>query len=49
MTRINCVPVTELSQKHLVAEYREIGRVYALAVSAYNRARIAERSLRNAA
>jgi deoxyribonuclease (pyrimidine dimer) len=37
MTRINCVPVEELSAKHLVAEYREIGRVYALAVSAYNR------------
>lgn len=37
MTRINCVPVQELSGKHLVAEYREIGRVYALAVSAYNR------------
>lgn len=37
MTRINCVPVEELSVKHLVAEYREIGRVYALAVSAYNR------------
>lgn len=37
MTRINCIPVEELSQKHLVAEYREIGRVYALAVSAYNR------------
>lgn len=37
MTRVNCVPVGELSTKHLVAEYREIGRIYALAVSAYNR------------
>jgi len=31
MTRINCVPVTELHPKHLVAEYRELPRVYALA------------------
>lgn len=31
MTRINVVPVTELSQKHLIAEYREIVRVFALA------------------
>jgi hypothetical protein len=37
MTRINCVPVTELSVKHLVAEYRELPRVYALAVAAYAR------------
>jgi deoxyribonuclease (pyrimidine dimer) len=27
MTRINVVPVTELSTKHLVAEYREIARL----------------------
>ena len=27
MTRINCVPVRELSDKHLLAEYREITRV----------------------
>jgi deoxyribonuclease (pyrimidine dimer) len=27
MTRINIVPVTELSQQHLVAEYREIARL----------------------
>lgn len=31
MTRINCVPVQELHQKHLVAEYRELPRVFALA------------------
>ena len=37
MTRINCIPVEELSAKHLVAEYREIGRIYALAITAYNR------------
>ncbi|AZR85345.1 endonuclease [Bordetella pertussis] len=31
MTRINCVPVEELSGPHLVAEYRELPRVFALA------------------
>lgn len=31
MTRINVVPVQELSQKHLCAEYRELPRVFALA------------------
>lgn len=31
MTRINCVPVEELSGQHLVAEYRELPRVFALA------------------
>jgi deoxyribonuclease (pyrimidine dimer) len=31
MTRINVVPVTELSRQHLIAEYREIVRVFALA------------------
>lgn len=30
MTRINCVPVEELSGAHLVAEYRELPRVFAL-------------------
>lgn len=30
MTRINVVPPSELHQKHLVAEYREIARVFAL-------------------
>lgn len=28
MTRINCVPVTELTDKHLVAEYRELPRIF---------------------
>lgn len=37
MTRINCVPVEELSVKHLLAEYRELPRVYALAGAAYAR------------
>ena len=27
MTRVNCVPVQELTVKHLVAEYREITRL----------------------
>lgn len=30
MTRINLVPVRELSSKHLVAEYRELPRVFGL-------------------
>lgn len=31
MTRINCIPVTELTREHLVAEYRELPRVFKLA------------------
>lgn len=31
MTRINCVPVQELTRQHLVAEYRELPRVFSLA------------------
>lgn len=31
MTRINVVPVSELCDKHLLAEYRELPRVFALA------------------
>lgn len=31
MTRINCIPPKELSDKHLVAEYRELPRVFRLA------------------
>jgi len=31
MTRINCVPVEELTDKHLIAEYRELPRVHKLA------------------
>lgn len=37
MTRINCVPVSELSGPHLVAEYRELPRVFALAEKAAGR------------
>jgi deoxyribonuclease (pyrimidine dimer) len=31
MTRINCIPVQELKDKHLLAEYRELPRVFKLA------------------
>lgn len=31
MTRVNCIPVQELTVKHLVAEYREIPRLFKLA------------------
>jgi len=31
MTRINCVPVKELSNLHLIAEYRELPRISRLA------------------
>lgn len=34
MTRINVVPVEELSREHLVAEYRELPRVFNLAKAA---------------
>lgn len=34
MTRINCVPVQELSGPHLVAEYRELPRTFKLAEKA---------------
>lgn len=37
MTRINCVPVEELHQKHLVAEYRELPCVFKLAEAAAKR------------
>lgn len=37
MTRINCVPPGELCGKHLVAEYRELPRVFALVRAAIAR------------
>ena len=37
MTRINCVSVEELHRKHLVAEYRELPRVYALATAHHDK------------
>lgn len=30
MTRINCIPPSELTGPHLVAEYRELPRIFAL-------------------
>jgi deoxyribonuclease (pyrimidine dimer) len=37
MTRINCIPVEELSRQHLLAEYRELPRVYGLVRAAIAR------------
>lgn len=37
MTRINCIPVQELTREHLVAEYRELPRIFSLARKAYER------------
>lgn len=37
MTRINCIPVTELTNAHLVAEYRELPRVFGLVERAIER------------
>lgn len=37
MTRINCVPPQTLSRQHLVAEYRELPRIFKQAAAAYER------------
>lgn len=37
MTRVNCVPVEELTREHLVAEYRELPRVFRLVQRAVER------------
>lgn len=37
MTRINCVPPTELTRQHLIAEYRELPRVFSLVRAAIDR------------
>lgn len=37
MTRINCIPPRELSGRHLVAEYRELPRIFALVRAAIAR------------
>lgn len=42
MTRINCVPVEELNNKMLLAEYRELPRVYRQAEKAFQRGDTAE-------
>lgn len=35
MTRINCIPPAELSRQHLLAEWKELPRVFTLASKAY--------------
>lgn len=37
MTRINCIPPAELTGPHLIAEYRELPRVFALVKAAIQR------------
>jgi deoxyribonuclease (pyrimidine dimer) len=37
MTRINCVPPQQLCQQHLVAEYRELPRIFQQAWKSYER------------
>lgn len=37
MTRINCVPPSELTRQHLIAEYRELPRVFTLAEASHAR------------
>lgn len=37
MTRINCVPVESLCDQHLLAEYRELPRVFGLVTAAVKR------------
>lgn len=39
MTRINCVPPEELSRQHLLAEWKELPRVFTLAYKAYHSGR----------
>jgi deoxyribonuclease (pyrimidine dimer) len=39
MTRINCVPPEELSREHLLAEWKELPRVFNLAAKAYHSGR----------
>lgn len=40
MTRINCLPVSELHDKHLIAEYRELPRIFTLVTKAVQDDRI---------
>ena len=37
MTRINCIPPEELVDKHLIAEYRELPRIFGLVKKAQER------------
>lgn len=40
MTRINCIPPAELSTQHLIAEYRELPRIFSLVRAAIARGEI---------
>lgn len=37
MTRVNCIPPSELTREHLIAEYRELPRIFALVKAAAER------------
>lgn len=37
LTRINCVPPSELTRQHLIAEYRELPRIFGLVRAAVER------------
>lgn len=37
MTRVNCVPPEELTRQHLIAEYRELPRIFGLVRAAIAR------------
>ena len=37
MTRINCIPPSELTRQHLVAEYRELPRIFGMVLSMVER------------
>lgn len=45
MTRINCIPATDLTRQHLVAEYRELPRVFTLAVAAHKRGYVQQQNV----
>lgn len=42
MTRINCIPPQQLCQQHLVAEYRELPRIFGCVVKAVLRGEAAD-------
>lgn len=48
MTRINCVPPSELSNEHLLAEYHELPRVFGLVRKAIERGERPDESFRRA-
>ena len=42
MTRINCIAPSELSREHLIAEYRELPRIFGLVRAAIARGEVPE-------